>query len=225
MMDFLRIGFELFVGFIALFIITKILGKTQITQITPFDFISALVLGELVGNAVFDHEVGLLEILFAVFLWGILIFIIEMVTQKLAKTREILEGKPSIVIRNGKIDYQQLKKNKLDINQLQHLLRVKNVFSIREAEFAILETDGSISVLKKPVYETPTRKDYNMLVKPVTLPVTLISDGELFEDNVREIGYNKDWILTQIRMYGAKQIEDVLYADWKEGEGIHVQLK
>ena len=86
---------------------------------TPFDFISALILGELVGNAVYDHDTKLREILFAVLVWGLIIYIIELVTQKFKSTRKLLEGEPSIVIHKGNINYDSLKKNKMDMNQLQ----------------------------------------------------------------------------------------------------------
>lgn len=145
-----QITIELFVGFFVLLIATKILGKTQISQLTPFDFISAIVIGELVGNTVYDPEVRVWSILYAVFVWVILIYAIEAITQKFRRTRKFFEGYPSIIIRNGHIDREQLKSNHLDINQLQQMLRQqKDIFSIREVEYMILEPNGNISVLKK----------------------------------------------------------------------------
>ncbi|MFP3339337.1 DUF421 domain-containing protein, partial [Micrococcus sp. SIMBA_131] len=91
--------------------------------------------------------------------WGVLMYVVEWIAPKFRGAREILEGNPSIVINHGKINRQQLKKSKLDINQLKNLLRQKDVFSFREVEFAILETNGSISVLKKPDYQQPVKQD------------------------------------------------------------------
>jgi uncharacterized membrane protein YcaP (DUF421 family) len=222
-MEFVQIAMELFFGFIALLVLTKVLGKTQITQITAFDFISAIVLGELVGNALYDNKIGITQVLFAVIFWGILIFSTEMITQKFKGTREILEGKPSIIIHKGQISYQELKKNHLDINQLQLLLRAKDAFSVREVEFAILETDGTVSVLKKSRYEKPARADSNMAERIVSLPVTLISDGEVLWDNISECGFDEKWLKAELKAYGSGTYEDILYADWKEGEGTFVQ--
>lgn len=109
-----QITIELFIGLLALLAATRILGKTQIDQLTPFDFISALVLGDLVGSAVYDSDVKIWSILYAITLWTILI---------LRGTRNILEGNPSIIIRDGHIDRQQLSANNLDINELQQMLR------------------------------------------------------------------------------------------------------
>ncbi|WP_044748636.1 DUF421 domain-containing protein [Bacillus alveayuensis] len=222
-MEFTKIASELVVGYVALLFTTKILGKTQITQITAFDFISALVLGELVGNALYDKNIGIPQILFSIALWGALIYITEFTTQKKKKSRAILEGKPTLVIAQGKILRDKMKENKLDINQLQHLLRSKGAFSIREVEYAILETDGTVSVLKKSPYELPTRQDHQMPEQLVTLPVTLIIDGEVIWDNLKEFGFSKEWLKNQIQSFGAKEYKDVLYAEWQEGKGIHVQ--
>lgn len=145
-----QITIELFVGFFVLLVATKILGKTQISQLTPFDFISAIVLGELVGNTIYDSEVKVWSILYSVLVWTVLIYAIEVITQKFRGTRRFFEGYPSIIIRNGHIDRAQLKSNHLDINQLQQMLRQqKDIFSIREVEYMILEPNGNISVLKK----------------------------------------------------------------------------
>ncbi|WP_077617357.1 DUF421 domain-containing protein [Bacillus sinesaloumensis] len=222
-MEYFRITLDLGVGLLGLLVLTKILGKTQITQITAFDFISALVLGELVGNAVFDQKIGISHILFAIVIWGGLIYVIEVITQKIRRTRPFLEGKPTIIIHKGKIIKEHLKKNKLDINQLQHLLRSKGVFSIREAEYAILETDGSISVLKKSPYDPPTRSDYKMAEQKVRLPITLVSDGVLIEENLRESGFSEAWLQSELKNQGVTTYKDLLFAEWLEEEGLYIQ--
>ncbi|WP_044749033.1 DUF421 domain-containing protein [Bacillus alveayuensis] len=223
MMEFLHIGIDLFFGFISLFFVTKILGKTQLNQITTFDFISALVLGELVGNAVFDEKDGYGKIIFAVFLWGLLIFILERITQKWKGSRAFLEGQPTIVINRGKILKKQMKENKLDINQLQHLLRSKGAFSIKEVEYAVLETDGTISVLKKPPYDYPLRQDFQIHGTNVYLTRSFIIDGEVVWDNVKEAGFNENWLLKELQKHNIHRYEDVFYAEWNEKEGLHVQ--
>jgi len=218
-----QILIETIVGFLCLFVLTKVLGKTQITQITAFDFIAALVLGELVGNALYDKEAGVTEILYAVFLWGLLIYITEWVTQKFKGTRALLEGRPSVIIYKGKLQYEKMKKGRLDINQLQHLLRSKEVFSIQEVEYAVLETDGTVSVLRKTLDQTPTRNDLNLTPQTVELPRTLISDGEIVWDNMREEGLDEGWLEKELKKLQYNSAKDVLYAEYKKGEALHVQ--
>ncbi|WP_163529855.1 DUF421 domain-containing protein [Halobacillus ihumii] len=221
-MAYLQMFAEIIFGFVALFLITKILGKTQITQITPFDFISALVLGELVGNALYDGEVGLRQMAFMIVLWGILISVTELITQKFKGTRHLLEGSPSLVIHEGKIMKKQLKKNKLDINQLQHLLRSKDVFTIKDVQYAVLETDGSISVLKKSEHQTPTKKDLNIPLSTVSLSSIFISDGEVIWDNLKEAGFDKQWLQNELRNQNISSVDQILMAEYTPGEQLFI---
>ncbi|WAA13089.1 DUF421 domain-containing protein [Fervidibacillus halotolerans] len=222
-MEFVRIASELIVGYFALLILTKFLGKTQLSQITAFDFISALVLGELVGNALFDEQIGIGKILFVLSLWGLLVFGTEMVTQKFRKTRPFLEGGPSIVIQNGKIVYEALKKNHLDLDQLQHLLRSKDVFSIKQCEFAILETDGTISVMKKPDYECVTKKDMQIQTNPPSLSYPLILDGEIVDENLQTIGWDEKKLKKELAKLGFTNINDILYCEWEKEQRLYIQ--
>ncbi|MDO3660310.1 DUF421 domain-containing protein [Bacillus sp. C28GYM-DRY-1] len=220
--DYLNVAIELVCGLVILFVILKFLGKTQFSQLTPFDFISALILGELVGNAVYDQEIKVKEIIYASLLWGLLIYLIELITQKIKGTRKFLEGEPNIVIHKGKLKYKMLKKNKLDINQLQSLLRQKGCFSIQEVEYAILETNGMVSVLPKAEFDKPTRKDMNLPTKDVSLPITLILDGEIVFDNLVEAGVDEQWLKQSLQQHGVEKAEDVLYAEWHASQPLYV---
>ncbi|WP_404294105.1 DUF421 domain-containing protein [Cytobacillus kochii] len=223
MHEYIHITFVLFVGFIALFIMTKILGKSQISQITPFDFISAIVLGELVGNALYDENTGISQMLFSVLLWTILILTTENITQKFRRTRKLLEGGPSIVIRKGKIEYGQLKKNHLDLNQLQELLRAKDIFSIRQCEFAFLETNGTITALKKPEYTTPTIEDLQLKYPKIKVPINIILDGEIVHENLNILGWDVKFLDEKLKKKGYTNVKEILYADWEKEDGLHIQ--
>lgn len=215
-MIFVHTAIELLVGYLSLFIVTKILGRMTITQITLFDFISALVLGDLVGNALYDKNVKAKEIIFTIFFWGFLVYIVQFISQKSFRLRTLLEGSPSIVIHEGKICYNELKKHRLDLSELQHMLRTKDAFSVSEVEYAILETDGSLSILKKSDYAAPTKSDHNMPNQPPSLPITLISDGRLLKENLRRSGMNETWLQQELDKKGIRKYSEVLLAEWKK---------
>ncbi|MGM8212689.1 YetF domain-containing protein [Virgibacillus sp. W0430] len=217
-MNYYSMLIETLFGFCALFLLTKLLGKTQISQLTPFDFISALVLGELVGNALFDDKAGILEIGYVIFLWGSLLYLVEITTQKFKRSRYLLEGKPSLVIHKGNIIYDEMKKNKIDIDELQHMLRMKDVFSIQEVEYAVMESNGQVSVLKKSNYQTPTKEDLNIKSDEPSMAMTLISDGEIIKDNLAESGLTEQWLFQQLKVQGFSSIKDVFYAEYLEGK-------
>ena len=202
---------------------TKILGKTEITQITTFDFVSVLVLGELVGNALYDDKIGIPEILSAVGIWGFLIYLTEFLTQKFRASRALFEGKPSIIINRGKIDYNEIKKNHLDLNQLQHLLRAKDIFSISECYYAILETDGTISAMKKQMFSTPTKQDLNLPLQHTALPISVIMDGEIIKENLPLVNYDMEKLNQELKRLGIASHKDVLYAEWQENMPLYIQ--
>lgn len=211
---------DLIFGFVALFTLTKILGKTQISQITAFDFISALVLGELIGNALFDEKTGIPEIAFVVFIWGSLMYVTELITQKFKRSRDFLEGSPSIIMYNGKLIRDIMKKNKLDVNQLQHMLRAKDVFSLEEVQYAILETNGTISVLRKSDYQTPTRKDMKLSSYPVHLSTTLVNDGEIIYDNLIEKNLTEEWLLEELKKQNYNDIKEVFHVEYQKDKDL-----
>lgn len=223
MSELLPMLYETVFGIFALFILTKLLGKTQMSQLTAFDFIAAIVLGELVGNALFDKDTGILEIGYVIILWGIILYTIEIITQKFKGSRALLEGEPSLMIHKGDIIYEALRKNKIDINEVQHLLRMKDVFSIQEVEYAVLETDGTLSVLKKAAYQTPNKKDLDVTLTEPSLAVTLINDGEIIKDNLAEVDVTEKWLLSELKQQGFKDLKEVFYAEWVEGKSLFLQ--
>ncbi len=214
---------ETIFGFSMLFVLTKVLGKTQIRQLTAFDFISALILGELVGNALYDDKAGIPEISFAILLWGILLYTTEKTTQKFKRTRNFLEGRPSIVLHKGQLNREVMRKNNLDMNQLLHLLRSKDVFTVQEVDYAILESDGTVSVLKKTEAQTITREDMQLQPEEVNLPFMLINDGEVIEDNLKEIGRDMNWLEKELKKQSVSSVKDIFYAEYERENSLYIQ--
>ncbi|MBK0009640.1 DUF421 domain-containing protein [Priestia megaterium] len=214
---------EIITGFFLLFIIVKFVGKKIINQITPFTFIASIVLGELLGNALYDHQVGVFHIIYSMGLWAILLFVVEYLGQKYLSFRGIVEGKPSALIKNGMVDREELRKNRMNINQLQSLLRQSETFSIREVAFCYLEANGSISILKKTKYQKTTQENFNMSIKPVYVPVTLIRDGEVLWDEVKDLGFDEEWLKAQLLSQRITDYNAIFLAEWLEDDGLFVQ--
>lgn len=221
--NYLNLTIELTTGFILLFLIVKIVGKKIIKQITPFTFIAAIVLSELLGNAIYDPKTSLFKIIYSMSLWGGLLLIVEWIGQKSLRFRGIVEGKPSPLIKNGVINRIELKKNHLNMNQLQSLLRQSETFSIREVAYCYLEANGSISILKKSKYQKTTQEDFHFPSSPVAVPVTIIRDGEVLWDELKELNYSEAWLQEQLLRHGIAEYHNVLIAEWLEGDGLFVQ--
>jgi uncharacterized membrane protein YcaP (DUF421 family) len=204
---------ELILGFTALFVFTKLAGRTQFSQITPFDFISALILGELIGNAIYDHEVKIWDILLATTVWGLLIYGLTWMTQKFNGVRKLMEGEPTIIVKKGRFQYRAMKKAKIDLNEALSLIRQQGYFSLREIDYAILETNGLVSVLPNAACAKPTREDLNLPAKEAELGTALILDGKLNPDNLREAGLNEAWLKRELAKQHVHRYEDVFYAE------------
>jgi uncharacterized membrane protein YcaP (DUF421 family) len=222
-MKVIYLTIELIVGFFLLFILVKFVGRKIINQITPFTFIAAIVLGELLGNALYDHKIGVFYIIYSMCLWGLLLFTVEYLGQKFLLFRGVFEGKPAALIKNGVVDREELRKNRMNLNQLQSLLRQSETFSIREIAFCYLEPSGSISILKKPQYQKTTLEDFNLLGKPARVPVTLIRDGEVLWDEIKDLGFDESWLKMQLLAHSISDYKAVFIAEWLEGDGIFVQ--
>src|SRR5690625_2872152 len=128
----------------------------------------------------------------------IIFIIIKMITKKYKGSRFNLEGKPSLFIHKGELIYEELRKNKLDINEIQQLLRGKDVFAIQEVEYAVLETNGEMSVLKKHAYANPTKSDLNIVPAPTYIAYGVINDGEIIYDNLAEIDKTEEWLIDEL---------------------------
>ena len=213
--------YETVFGILALFILTKVLGKTQISQLTAFDFIAAIVLGELVGNALFDKKAGILDIGFVVILWGVILYIIEMITQKFKRSRFLLEGKPAFIIHKGELIYEEMRKNKIDINEILQLLRMKDVFALQEVEYAILETNGELSVLQKAEYQTPNKRELNVAPTEPEVAIPVITDGEMIKDNLAEADITEDWLFNELDRQDY-ELHEVFYSEWLKDKKLFI---
>ncbi|MFC4798617.1 DUF421 domain-containing protein [Neobacillus sp. GCM10023253] len=214
---------DLIVGFILLVLWIKVIGRKIIKRATPFTFISSIVLGEIIGNAIYNDKISFYYIMYSMVLWGALLITVEYLGQKFLVFRGMVEGKPSALIRNGVVDRQELKKNRMNINQLQSLLRQSETFSIREVAYCYLEPNGSLSILKKTKYQKTTQEDFNMPPKPVCVPVTIIRDGEVLWDEITDLGYDEAWLTTQLNSHNITDYKNIFIAEWLEGEGLFVQ--
>ncbi|MFK7692569.1 DUF421 domain-containing protein [Paenibacillus sp. HJGM_3] len=224
-MDYWLIAAKLVTAFIALWLMTRLLGKKEISQLTPFDFISSLMLSELVGNTIYDREAHYAMLLYALAVWMGLSLALEKIVQLLPWLSVPLSGRPDIVIRDGSVDERAMKRNKLDMHQIGMLLREQSVFSVKEVAYAIFEPNGSLSVMKKPNADTPTREELRLPDKPIEMPVILIDQGYMERDALQEIERDETWLKALLQEQGVERIRDVYYAEWSEAEGLHLQMK
>ncbi|WKA54295.1 DUF421 domain-containing protein [Planococcus shixiaomingii] len=222
-MTYFNIGAKLFFGLIALLIVTRLLGKKEISQLTPFDFIYSIVLGGLLEESIYEDKVTVFQLWFGIGLWGLLLFIIEKLSRKYDKIRVLLKGDSSILIHNGKLNLSEMKKNHLEMEQLRTMLRQQGVFSLREVKDLYLEPSGAISLKKFPEHSEVTPKMLNIQPKDEGLNFMFIDEGEVNEITLNYCGKNMAWLYEELGRKGYTKLKDILYAEWTENEGFYIK--
>lgn len=200
------------IAFFSLLIFAKILGKQQISQLTFFDYALGITIGSIAATLTTDlssrawpHFVGL-------FTWALLGYLMEYITEKWRYVAKYIEGEPAIVIMNGKIMEDVLRKMRYTAADIMALLRNKDVFDLSQVDFAIIEPNGQLSVLKKPDYEPLTPKDMNIVKAPSGISTELIYDGVLINENLRQLNKTEKWLTDQLKMNEVKDISEVFLA-------------
>ncbi len=210
------------ISFFSLLIFAKILGKEQISQLTFFDYILGITIGSIASEATIDlssrawpHFVGLLS-------WSLLAYLMQCVTLKWRYLAKVIEGEPVIVIMSGKIMENVLRKMKFRVSDVLELLRNQGIFDLNEVDYAILEPNGSLSVLKKPEYLPLTPKDMNIEVKPSGISTELVYDGKLIEENLKQMNKDKKWLMNKLKKYGIKDVSEVFLVTLNDAGSLYV---
>lgn len=199
-------------AFCLLLIGARILGKQTISQMTNFDFIAAISLGSIMANLTFNTQIKVHHLVIAYTIFVLIILITAYISMKSQRARKLLAGNPTVVIENGKILENNMRKMRYTIDYLNQQLRERDVFNIHEVLFAILETNGTLTVLKKPQFRNVVKQDLHITSTPETrLPIELIMDGKLMERNLTENKLTSEWLQTELDKRHLKQ-EEVTYA-------------
>ncbi|MTT32849.1 DUF421 domain-containing protein [Terrilactibacillus sp. BCM23-1] len=202
------------IGFVLLLILTRILGKKQLSQMTIFTYITGIALGNIAGDMVVHRDIKIIDGFTGMTLWALLTLLIEYISLKSSKARVLLNDEPTIIIKKGKIMKKAMVAEKLNLDDLTMLLRNNNVFSMADVDYAILEPNGELSVLKKEEKELLTKKDANVQIHYSRyIPTELIVDGKIVEKNLKEEHIQKEWLIDQLKMNGIHSIHEVNYAE------------
>lgn len=210
------------IGFFSLLIFARIIGKEQISQLTFFDYVLGITIGSIAAELTVDlssrawpHWVGLLT-------WAALGYLMEIISLKWRYAAKYLEGEATIVIMNGKIMENALRKMKFRVSDILELLRNKGIFDINQVDFAIMEPNGEISVLKKPEYQPLTPKDMNIPVSPTGISTELVYDGIVIEENLRQLNKDRNWLINQLKTQGISDVSEVFLVTLNPAGSLYV---
>ena len=210
--------------YIVVLIVMRLMGKREIGQLQPFELAIAIMIADLAAVPMAETGIpisnGIIPIL------GLLVMhlIISFLNLKSMKIREILCGKPAILIYRGKIDEKVLKKERFTLNELQERLRSSNVVNLGDVEYAILETSGQVTVIQKPDKRTTIPKDFNITPEYEGIPYDLVVDGKVMYKNLKTIGKDYNWLKKQVNKFNMEP-EEALIVTFDGGSQMFCQKK
>ncbi|MGB7999126.1 MAG: DUF421 domain-containing protein [Anaerobacillus sp.] len=219
--------FRVTITFFVLFVLARIAGRKEISQMTFFNWVSAIAIGSLAANIAVNQNLSILKGVTVLVAWIFFTLVIGFIDIKFKRVRKVTTGEPIIVIREGKIMERALRQTRLDIDTLRTLLRDKSVFQLSEVDFAIFETTGKLSVLKTDPHQPVTRIDMNLLNQPKVFPIAteVISDGVVNEKNLVKLNRDEKWLGEQVVRAGATSPSDVFYAEVQTDGTVYVDMK
>lgn len=197
---------------IILFILGKIMGKKQVSQMNIYDYIIGITMGSIAADISLDIKKNLIAGILSLSIYGISTFLISYITMKNIKIRRFILGVPTILIENNKIIESGLKKAKVDINDLLAEARLNGYFDISEIQTAIMEIDGKISFQSKEQNSPVTKKDIKLKNKEKNLTANVIIDTILLEENLNSINKTSDWLNKELKKQGYNDYENILLA-------------
>lgn len=199
--------FRAIVLYLVVLIVMRLMGKREIGQLQPFELAISIMIADLasipmteIGIPIFNGIIPILGLL-------VMHLLISVINLKSLRAREIICGKPSILIYRGKINEKALLKERFTINELEERLRGNNVINLGDVEYAILETSGQVTVIQKPEKRTTIPEDFNILPEYEGIPYDLVIDGKVMEANLQAIGKNYNWLKKQTEAFGIKPEE------------------
>ena len=212
-------------SFTTIFVLTKLIGYRQMSQLSMFDYINGITIGSIAAEMATSLEDNFVEPLTAMIVYAMATLFLSCFTSKSIKARRAIEGAPLILLNHGEIYRKNLKKAKIDVNEFLAQCRINGYFDIAKIEVAVLEGNGRISFLPKTEERPLTPNDIQLSPEPEYLVANVIIDGKVMEENLKHTGNDLNWLHAQMKAQGAKTIEDILLATCDAGNKLTVFLK
>ncbi|MFD1415607.1 DUF421 domain-containing protein [Oceanobacillus jeddahense] len=211
-------------AFFLLFLMARMMGKKQISQLTFFDYCVGITIGSIAATLSVDQNVKIINGLVSLIIWGFFPITLAYLGMKSIIFSKITDGKATILIRNGEVLDKNMKKSLITINELLMLLREKGTFKVSDVEMAVLETNGELSVMLKTNQQPVTPQTLGVPLEQEHGPAILIMDGKIMKKSLENLGYSKEWLIGEVQKQGAEEVRDVFLAQIDSRGSLYVDL-
>ena len=210
-MDFIKVILTSILSAVALFVIAKVMGHKQMSQLDFFDYITGITIGSIAAELATELEQPW-KPLVAMLIYGLITVILTFTTSKLPKMRKFINGTPTIIMNNGKIYRKNMKKAKIDLSEFMVMCRQEGYFNLNDIQTAIFEYNGRLTILPKATKRPTNPEDMNITPPPETINTEVIMDGRILEENLTRMGLDSKWLKKSIVRQGYKNPKEILLA-------------
>ena len=203
----------------------RLMGKRQVGELEPSELVLSLIIADLASVPMQDYGIPLLAGVVPILTLLAVTMILSVLTMKSVKFRALLCGRPSIIVRNGTLDQGEMAKTRLTLDELLEELRCKGYTDLSQIKYAILETNGLLSVLPYANQKPPTARDLKVSVEEGGLPRVVVSDGRLLEQNLKLLGHDRPWLDGQLKQRGCRDVADVFLLLVDETDAVYFAKK
>lgn len=197
---------------IVLFLATKLIGKKQVSELSLFDYVIGISIGNFTAEMTMNLDGQYINGVVALMTFGIIAYLISLVTMKSIRLRRFFIGVPTIIIQNGKIIEKAMHHVMIDINDLLEQCRINGYYDLTQIEYAIMEANGKISIMPKADYRPLTPNDMNLKVQKEELQANVIIDGVIMQNNLENMNKSIDWLEKELKVKGYKEYNDIILA-------------
>lgn len=207
-MEFVKVVLTSVLSAVALFLIAKIMGHKQMSQLDFFDYITGITIGSVAAELATELEKPW-KPLIAMIVYGVITVALTFVTSKMPRMRKFINGTPTIIMSGGKIYRENMKKAKMDLSEFMVMCRQEGYFNLNDIQCAIFEYNGRLTVLPKATKRPLNPADMNIVPPPETINTEVIMDGRVLEDNLKRMGLDKNWLYKELKCQGFNSAKDI----------------
>lgn len=211
MLDLLKVVLMSLGSALVLFLMTKLMGNKQISQLSMFDYVIGITIGSIAAEMSTELETPLHSVV-ALVVYGVLAFAISVVVQKSTGARKIIDGRALILLDGGKLYRDNFKKARIDLSEFLTSCRVEGYFDLRQVQTAVMESNGKISFLPVEANRPATPTDLGLNPQQEQIMPTVIMDGHIIQDNLKQAGKDEIWLKRQLKEQGYNNEKDVFLA-------------
>ena len=218
-MQIIKVGLYSLLSVITLFVIAKILGHKQMSQLDFFDYITGITIGSIAAEMATELE-NATNAFIAMLIYGIVAYLLTILAHKFPKTRKFINGSPTIIMNDGKLYRENMKKAKIELSEFMVMCRQEGYFNLNDIKTAIFEYNGRLTILPKSLKRPTNPEDLGVDVQEESVHTEIIMDGRILHENIKRLGFNLKWLENELEKQNYKNEKEIFLGVYDANNGV-----